>query len=187
MNTKESFRTREVGGSLSYFSEIQQAMTYLGQQPDTIFLGQSIAYPGNAMYKTLSGVPMDKRVELPVVEDCQLGMSLGLSLTGKVVISIYPRFDFLLLATNQLVNHLDKLEEFTHSEYNAKVIIRVGIGSTSPMYPGVQHCGDYTDAFRAILNMPVLKLDNAYQVMPVYTSAYSLKRSCLIVEEMNLY
>ena len=41
-------------------------MTWLGKQPDTIFLGQSIAYPGNAIFKTLSGVPMDKRLELPV-------------------------------------------------------------------------------------------------------------------------
>jgi pyruvate/2-oxoglutarate/acetoin dehydrogenase E1 component len=172
---------------MSYFSEIQQAMTFLGNCPDTVFLGQSVAYPGNAMFKTLSGVPPTKLIEMPVAEDMQMGMAIGLSLVGKCVISIYPRFDFLLCAVNQLVNHLDHLEEFTHGEYNAHVIVRVGIGSTEPMYPGVQHCGDYTDAFRQMLKMPVIKLDSPEQVMPVYSKAYSLKKSCVIVEEMNLY
>jgi pyruvate/2-oxoglutarate/acetoin dehydrogenase E1 component len=172
---------------MSYFKEITTAMTFMGNCPDTIFIGQSVAYPGNAIFKTLSGVPIEKRIELPVAEDLQMGMSLGLALTGKTVISIYPRFDFLLCAVNQLRNHLDQLEEFTHGQYNAHVIIRVGIGSTSPMNPGVQHSGDYTEAFRSMLNMPVIKLDMVEQIMPVYVKAYSLKKSCLIVEDMNLY
>src|SRR3990167_7995267 len=126
---------------MTYSDELAKAMTWLGEQQDTIFIGQQVCYPGNAMFKTLSGVPMGKRIELPVTEEMQMGMSLGMALTGKTVISIYPRFDFLLLAVNQLVNHLDKLEEFTHGQFHAKVIIRVGIGSRSPLYPGVQHCG----------------------------------------------
>ena len=38
-----------------------------------------------------------------------MGLSLGLALQGFVPVSIYPRIDFLLSATNQLVNHLDKI------------------------------------------------------------------------------
>lgn len=173
---------------MSYTGELTKAMTWLGEQPDTIFIGQQVCYPGNAMFKTLSGVPMEKRLELPVMEEAQLGMSLGMSLVGKTVISIYPRFDFLLLAVNQLVNHLDKLEEFTHGEYRAKVIIRVGIGSTRPMYPGVQHCGDYTEAFRRMFcHMDVLPLTESFMIPIAYQTAYGLKGSTLIVEDMNLY
>jgi len=170
-----------------YAEELTKAMTWLGEKPDTIFLGQSIAYPGNAIYKTLSGVPMEKRIELPVAEEMQMGMSIGLALAGKTVISIYPRFDFLLLAVNQLVNHLDKLEEFTHNEFHAKVIIRVGIGSTKPMYPGVQHCGNYTEAFRRMLKMSVVKLGNPKQILNAYQTAYNRQESALIVEEMDWY
>ena len=173
---------------MSYSEELTKAMTWLGEQPDAVFVGQSIAYTGNAMYKTLSGVPMNKRIELPVAEEMQMGISLGMSLTGKTVISIYPRMDFLLLAVNQLVNHLDKLEEFTHSEYHAKVIIRVGIGATKPMYPGIQHCGDYTLPLRNILrNVRVWRLGRAEEISRIYTNAYCCSWSSLIIEDMNNY
>ena len=173
---------------MSYFDELTKAMTWLGKQPDTIFIGQSVACPGNAIFKTLKSVPMEKRLELPVAEELQMGISIGLALTGKTVISIYPRFDFLLLAVNQLVNHLDKLEEFTHGQYHAKVIIRVGIGATKPLYPGVQHCGDYTEAFTHLLhNIWIGKLRRAQDVVPAYMLAYGNGKSNLIIEDMNLY
>src|SRR3990167_10866328 len=159
--------------SKTYFDELTQTMTWLGEQPDTIFLGQSVAYPGNALYTTLSGVPMEKRIELPVAEEMQMGMSIGMALTGKTVISIYPRFDFLLLAMNQLVNHLDELEEFTNGQFKAKVIIRVGIGSKSPLYPGVQHCGDYTDALDKMLtHIPVVHFDAKELILSTYMLDY---------------
>ena len=177
-----------MGDILTYQEELAKAMTWLGEKEDTIFLGQTVAYPGNAIYKTLEGVPMEKRLELPVAEEMQMGMSLGLALTGKAVISIYPRFDFLLLAVNQLVNHLDKLEEFTHGQYHAKVIIRVGIGSTKPMYPGVQHCGDYTNAFGELLkSILIWKLPSPLLITSVYEEAYNQQGSTLIVEDLNLY
>lgn len=172
---------------MTYQEELTKAMTWLGEKEDTVFLGQSVSYPGNAMFKTLSGVPMEKRIELPVAEEMQMGMSLGFALTGKTVISIYPRFNFLLLAVNQLVNHLDKLEAFTNGQYKAKVIVRVGIGSKSPMYPGEQHCGDYTKAFKSMLKMPVIQLYYSEQIADVYETAYNVCGATLIVEEMELY
>ena len=163
-------------------------MTWLGEKPDTIFVGQTVGYPGSAMYKTLSGVPMEKRIELPVAEEMQMGLSIGLALTGKVVISIYPRFDFLLLAVNQLVNHLDKLEEFSHGQFHARVIIRVGIGSRSPLYPGEQHCGNYTKAFMYLSDhTSVVPLTDARTIVPIYKWAYRRQGSVMLVEDMDLY
>lgn len=171
-----------------YQEALTEAMTWLGQQPDIIFVGQAVAYPGNAMYGTLSGVPMEKRLELPVMEDAQLGMSIGMALAGKTVITIYPRFDFLLLAMNQLVNHLDHLEDFTHGQFHARVLIRVGIGSTNPLHPGIQHCSDYTLAFKKLLNhINIIKLESPELVVPMYKHAYGEARSSLLIEEMDKY
>ena len=40
-------------------------------------------------------------------------------MSGKIPVSIFPRWNFLLLAINQLVNHLDKLNEMTNNKYNS--------------------------------------------------------------------
>ncbi len=160
----------------------------LGEKSRTIFLGQQVRYPGSVCFDTLQGVPMEKRIELPVAEEMQMGMSLGLALEGFLPITIYPRIDFLLSAIDQLSNHLDVLEELTHGEYKAKVIIRTLIGSRSPLYPGIQHCRDHSHVFRTLLkNIPVLTPKTSQEVTQAYQDAMSYKGSTLVIEDANLY
>lgn len=166
-----------------YKEQLTKAMTLLGEDPRTIFLGQTVEYSGSAMYDTLEGVSMDKRIELPIMEDTQMGMAIGLALQGYLPISIYPRFDFLILAMNQLVNHLDKIQDM--SDFNPRVIIRTAIGAKEPLYPGLQHCSDYTEAFKSLLkNVEVIKLDN---IVENYLEALNSDSSCLLIEEADLY
>ncbi len=160
----------------------------LAQDPRTIFIGQQVVFPGSFMFQTLVNVPERKKLECPVFEDTQMGMSIGLALKGFIPVSIFPRFDFLLLATNQLVNHLDKLTEFTQGQYEAKVIIRVGVGSTKPFYPGVQHCQDYSEAFKHLLkSVHVMTLDKPKDIVPLYDWALHASGSFLMVEKGDNY
>ena len=85
-----------------YFDELKRAMDYLGQQADTIFLGQAVAYKGTAMSNTLKSISREKLLEMPVDEEMQMGITNGLAVAGSVPISIYPRWNFVLLAMNQL-------------------------------------------------------------------------------------
>ena len=96
---------------MEYKGELARAMNMLAEDRRVIFLGQSISYPGNAIYGTLEQIPNSRKIELPVIEDVQLGIGIGLSLEGYLPVSIFPRMDFLIVATNQLVNHLDKITE----------------------------------------------------------------------------
>lgn len=171
---------------MSYLSEIQEANRFLSEDPRTLFLGQSVKYPGQAIHKTLSLVPMEKRIELPVIEEFQLGHSIGLSLEGFIPVSIYPRFDFLLLACNQLVNHLDKIPLMTG--FKPKVIIRTSVGSTWPVDCGLQHSQNHTEAMRLMLkSVEVIELTKESQVMPFYQHALNTPNSVLIVEHAGLY
>lgn len=171
---------------MNYKDELTRAMTWLGEQPDTVFLGQAVACPGTAMTGTLANVPKDKLIELPVFEDTQLGMSIGMALTGKAVVSIYPRFNFLLCAMNQLINHLDKLGEM--SGRAPHVIIRTAIGSQRPMHPGPQHVGDFTTAFRHMASsVPVITLDKAEDVFQTYQMAYLSRGPSVTVEWADAY
>ena len=80
---------------MKYFDELKRAMTWLGEQPDTFFLGQAVTYAGTAMTNTLTDIDKNKLLEMPVNEDMQMGISFGMSLNGRVPISIFPRWNIV--------------------------------------------------------------------------------------------
>lgn len=169
-----------------YFDELKRAMTWLGEQSDTYFVGQAVEYPGTAMYNTLVDVPGHKKKELPVCEVMQTGMATGLALNGFTPISIYPRWNFLLLGADQIVNHIDKWEEITG--YPVKIIIRTSIGSERPLDPQSQHKGDFGDAFRLMCpNINIVRLDEPEQVFEEYQKAYFSLKSTILVEWGDYY
>lgn len=169
-----------------YFTNLCAAMAYLAEQRNTTFLGQSVKVPGTAMFQTLCNVAQEKLIELPVIEDCQMGMAIGMSLQGYIPICCYPRINFLLLAVNQLVNHLDKIP--LYSNFRPKVIIRTSIGTHRPLDPGPQHLGDYTAALAMMVNtIDVVKIRGAGDIMPQYKMAYARTTSTILVEEMSEY
>jgi pyruvate/2-oxoglutarate/acetoin dehydrogenase E1 component len=138
------------------------------------------------MSTTLTEVPKEKMIEVPVMEETQMGMSLGLAITGKNVISFYPRWDFLVSAANQLINHTDKFENMTGKKAN--IIIRVGVGSKDPLDPGIQHRNDYTQEFKSILQFTkVHELKNSEDIYKIYTNAYNEGGVHIIVEWPELY
>ena len=94
---------------MKYKDELIRSMKFLAEDKRTIFIGQSVKFSGNAIFNTLESIDDSRKIETPVFEDVQMGISTGLSIAGFVPITCYPRFDFLILAMNQLVNHLDKI------------------------------------------------------------------------------
>ena len=82
---------------MKYKDELTRSMEWLSKKNDTIFLGQACKVSGHAISSTLEKVPDEKRVELPVFEETQLGISTGMALGGFVPITMYPRFDFFIL------------------------------------------------------------------------------------------
>tara|TARA_B110000261_G_C12992531_1_gene320887 strand:- start:79 stop:615 length:537 start_codon:yes stop_codon:yes gene_type:complete len=175
---------------MHYFEELKKSMHYLAKNKKTIFVGQAVEYPGTAMTNTLKGINNKKLYEFPVAEEMQMGVSIGLSLNGFLPISLFPRWNFLILAMNQLVNHLDKIEDLSNGEYRPKVIIRTSVGSVKPLNPQKQHVGNFSSAFRKILtNVDIIELKESKQIFPAYKKASSLTnpKSTLIVEFGDFY
>lgn len=169
-----------------YKDELTKSMNYLATKNNTIFIGQSIIYPGNPMSTTIEEVPKEKMIETPVFEDIQMGISTGLTITGMCVISFYPRWDFLISAANQLVTHLDKFKNMTNAE--AHVIIRVGKGSDTPLDPGHQHRADYSDSFKEILNnIEVINFHSHENIYETYVESYENKKPIILVEYPEKY
>ena len=165
-------------------------MDFLGSKKNTIFIGQAVEVPGTAMYNTLKNVPKIKLLELPVAEEMQMGMSLGLAMDGNVPISIFPRWNFLLHGINQLINHIDKFKLMAGNKLKPKIIIRTSIGSQRPLHPQYQHTGDFSSAVKKMCTtIEVIKLNKPDEVFFSYKKAYERKdgKNTIIVEYGDYY
>jgi pyruvate/2-oxoglutarate/acetoin dehydrogenase E1 component len=171
----------------TYYSELCRAMELIGEQRRAIVIGQAVKFPGTGMSKSFEKIPPEKLIEFPVAENTQLGVSIGLSLAGfHPVLSVFPRWNFLLNACDQLVNHLDKLE--VYSAYRPSVLIRVASGNPSPLDPGPQHIGEFSPAFKLLLKtVRIAQLFDPNKIVDQYGQEFSAGGSAILVEYPALY
>jgi len=175
---------------MKYFEELKKSMNFLSKNDKTLFIGQAVAVPGTAMTNTLTDIDKNKLVELPVAEEMQMGITTGLALNGNIPVSIFPRFNFLLLAINQLVNHLDKVNVMSNGKFKAKSIIRTGVGSERPLHPQYQHIGDFSDAIsKMCTTIEIIKLKDPEDIFPSYEKALNRNdnKSTILVEFGDYY
>jgi pyruvate/2-oxoglutarate/acetoin dehydrogenase E1 component len=171
-----------------YLNNIQNIMRDLSKKNKSIFIGQSVSYPGNLIYKSLLKVPNSKKFEVPVFEDHQMGISTGLALAGYLPITTFPRFDFFILSLNQLVNHLDKIKVISKNNFKPKVIVRVLVGSKKPLDAGHQHTNNYVNEIKKICKFTkVYDLKNNKSVLESYKNAIESEDSSILVEYSELY
>ena len=160
--------------NLLYNQKLKETMNWLSTLPDTIFLGQAVCYAGTGCYESLTEVPDNKKMEFPVAENFQIGVSTGMALNGIVPVSVVPRWNFLLAATDQIVNHLDKMKLMSDGKCSPKVIIRVAVGSETPIDPQDQHKGNFAEAFRLMCKtIDIVELHKVDDIMPAYQKAYN--------------
>lgn len=173
----------------SYHDRLRFAMATLANEPRSLFIGQGVArHGGTSMSSTFQDVPEEKLLEFPVAEDLQMGFATGLALAGYLPVCVFPRWNFLLCAANQLVNHLDRLPLYSDGGYRPKVIIRVAVPSTSPFNPGPQHDDDFTEVFRGMLRTVIVRrLLKADDVIDGYKAAMENQSSVIMVEYTDLY
>ncbi len=174
-----------IKNKMIYKDYLTREMNRLAADPRVYFLGQQVA--AEDFYGTLREVPLDRRIEMPVAEEMQMGISIGMALEGLRPVSIYQRMDFLPRAMDQLVNHLNLIEKLSHGKFNPKVIIRTTIGPTGPLYPGLQHCKDLIPGMRAMVDFPVLDLKTPEDIMAGYQQAREGDQSIMLVERQELY
>ena len=175
---------------MKYFEELKKSMDFLGKQENIFFIGQAVRNEGTAMYNTLKEVSLKSRIELPVAEEMQMGMSLGMSMNGIIPVSIFPRWNFLLYAMNQLVNHVDKYKIMTKEKKTGKIIIRTAVGSERPLHPQYQHIGDYSESIRKMCkNINIVNLTEANEIFPAYKKAFEREDgvSSILVEHGDFY
>lgn len=171
---------------MKYQDAIKQEMEKLAKDDKVIFVGYNISY-GSKSYGTLKDVPKEKKLETPVAENLMAGLCIGLAMEGFKPVLFFERHDFMLIALDSLLNHLDKIESMSHGEYSAPVIIRAVVGATKPLYPGPQHLQDFAKIFKEIFHFPVIEVKNPQEIRKAYEEAGKFEKPVMIIERKDLY
>lgn len=156
---------------MNFKQAITESMTALAVDKRTRFVGYGMQ-KGRAM-GTLSGVSSDQIIETTVAENHMVAMATGLSLAGLLPLVYVERCDFLIHAADAIVNHLDKIETISRGQFKPAVIIRITVGnSKKPLFTGVTHTRDHSEAFRLMCpNCHVATLSDADQVLRQFAEA----------------
>lgn len=141
---------------MTYFDCVKEQCDLYAKKTSARFIGYNTVF-GSRMYKTLSDVPADKCLEAPVAENLMVGLAVGMALEGYHPVLCFERHDFMLLALDGLVNHMDKLPWMSGDQFKLPIIVRAIVGSREPIDPGPMHSQAYGSAFRKMFqHTPVL-------------------------------
>ena len=170
--------------NISYKDAMIQSMTELGER-NAIFIGYNVLY-GNAI-GTLKNVPDDQKLETPVAENLMAGLAIGMSFEGFLPVIYYERHDFMLVAADAIVNHIDKIERISHGEFKCPVIIRAVTADAGPFYSGITHSQDFTNVFKEAVSFPVVDPVTGVDVLNAFDDALLSGRPAMIIERKSRY
>jgi pyruvate dehydrogenase E1 component beta subunit len=169
---------------VSYKDAMSEAMTALGNL-GAIFIGYNVAR-GDAM-GTLKRVPNDQKLETPVAENLMSGLAIGMSFEGFLPVLYFERHDFMLVAMDAIVNHIDKIERISHGEYKVPIIIRAVTADAGPFYSGITHSQDFTKMLREAVSFPVYDPVTGVDALKAFKGAVESQKPAIIVERKSRY
>ena len=167
----------------NYHKGLKNEIEKIAKNPKAIFIGQQVQ--SESFYGLLDNIALDKRTEMPVVEELQLGMSIGLAMEGYLPFSIYQRMDFLPRAADQLINHLNLIKIHSKGLYNPKIILFTTIGLKNT---GLQHSKNLIKGLRILCNnIKIYDLNTTLGIKEVFKTIIKSKNSSIIVARQNLF
>ena len=113
---------------LKYSHGIREAFSYvLKNYDDCAIMGQGLWSPwyvGNSMNDLEKEFGKDRVLDTPVSENGSTGMALGAALTGLKTVVVHPRMDFMILASDQIVNQAAKWQSMLGGDIKIPLTIR---------------------------------------------------------------
>jgi pyruvate/2-oxoglutarate/acetoin dehydrogenase E1 component len=138
--------------------------------PKVLYIGYGLQ-KGYAL-GTIKDVPFNQIIEMPVAENLMIGFAIGLALKGYKPIVFIERMDFIMNALDAIVNHLDKIQKKSVNEFSPAIIIRCIVGNKNkPLYTGITHTQDHSEALRLMVSFPVIQLKSHSDIEASYRQA----------------
>lgn len=149
---------------------ISAAMQKLSEDPAVCWVGYNVRY-GRAA-GTLEGISEDRLYEMPLSENLMTGAAIGMSLDGRIPVVYFERCDFVLCALDAIVNHLDVMAQLSDGQHKPACIIRIVVGnSKTPLFTGITHTRDHSEALKHLVSFPVINLWWSTNIVGEYEAA----------------
>jgi pyruvate/2-oxoglutarate/acetoin dehydrogenase E1 component len=165
--TKRKVTAPTARRELSYGSAINEAFTQLLEQdPSVLLIGQGLYSPwyvGSSMVELEKKFGTARVIDTPVSENATTGIGIGAAMAGMRPVVIHPRMDFMVLATDQILNQAAKAHYMFGGSINVPMVIRGIINR------GGEQAAQHSQALQSLyMHIPGLKV-----VMP--STAYDAK------------
>lgn len=114
--------------NINYGEALREGFVYLLEKhPEVFVMGQGLWSPwyvGNSMRDLDKLFGEERVIDTPVSEAACTGVAIGAALCGYKVLVVHPRMDFMILATDQIVNQAAKWGHMLGGQQFPAVTIR---------------------------------------------------------------
>ncbi len=174
---------------VGYGDAIRHAFEYLlGTYPNVFAIGQGLWSPwyvGNSMTDLDKKFGRERIIDTPVSELACTGAAIGASLCGYRPIVVHPRMDFMLLATDQIVNQAAKWSHMLGGQTSPAVTFRAIINRGGEQ--GAQHSQALHAWFAHIPGLRVVMPATAGDARDLLIAAVLCDDPVLYIDDRWLY
>ena len=174
---------------VSYGKALLQGFDHLlSNHPEVFVIGQGLWSPwyvGSSMTDLEKKFGKDRVIDTPVSEMACTGAAIGASLAGYKAVVVHPRIDFMILATDQIVNQAAKWHHMLGGSASPAVTIRGIINRGGEQ--GAQHSQALHSWFAHIPGLRVVMPATVRDARDLLVSSVLCDSPVLFIDDRWLY
>jgi len=189
---KHKSKNNNATRNISYSEAINEAIFQLMEQDSSVFvMGLGVDGSG-AVFSTTAKVAREfpeRVIGIPLAENSLTGVALGAAVAGMRPIFTHQRMDFLLIAMDQIVNHLAKWEFMMAGKSNAPLTIRAIVGRAvgGGWGQASQHAQSLQVLFSHIPGLNVVMPYSAYDAKGLLISCVRSNHPVFFIEHRSIH
>src|SRR5579864_5159003 len=161
----------------------------MGRDARVFCIGEDIAVPGGwgGAFTVTLGLEKkfsDRMINTPIAELGAFGVATGAAMMGMRPIADVQYGDFLLLASDQIINNAAKMHYMSGGDASVPLVMRAPVGATGR---GSQHAQNMERYFIGVPGLKVVAPSNAYDAKGLLKAALRDGNPVLMFEHKLLY
>ena len=175
--------------TMMYAQALNQALREEMQRDENVFVfGEEVAKWGGSFTVTKGLLEEfgEKRVrDTPISEEAIIGLGIGAAMAGLRPVAEIMTINFILLALDQIVNHMAKLRYMSGGQVTVPLVIRTPGGGGLQM--GAQHSQSLESLFIHVPGLIVIAPSTPYDAKGLLKTAIRDTNPIIFVEHEAMY